>query len=524
MAKDELIDSRVSLTQVRKAVEALHSHELKKKEKYEEGQLLPAKEQNLWLNVTVKAIPSGHKVKPVKIPIVHPLVDPRTSPVCLITKDPQREYKDLLETHNIKFISRVVGIEKLKGKFKPFEARRMLLKENGMFLADDRVIPLLPKLLGAKWFEAKKQPIPVCLTRKDLKGELERAISSTYMNQNKGTCTSIKVGKMSQNASQIVENIKTALPAIANAIKGNWDNIQSLNIKTNSSASLPIWSCTLDDTEGGRWNGPRAASDDEEEGLEVDGEESDVEEAKPKKGPTSKGRKRSSSSDEEEEEEEKPKKKAKTTAISSKPKTPSISKSSKLASAEIDSPTKKRKVTERSLTPLKAPSAIEPSISSGKKAQKGKSTSTATAEVTSSKSGSAPKSSATSDSIEKQKKSSVSSKPAPTTVDAPLKKRKTADPPVPTKKSGPSPSIADTITPSAGKDKAGKEKKKISKIPEAATPPAAPEKGTKQSLTKEELKQKRASGTGEKKKEIISKAKGGRSAKNAVLGKKVSQV
>lgn len=121
-------------------------------------------------------------------------------------KDPQREYKDLLETHGIKFISRVIGIAKLKGKFKPYEARRMLLKDHALFLADDRVVPLLPGLLGSKWFDAKKcalitvitgfptnslhrQPIPVCLTRKDLKGELERAISSTYMHQNQGTCT-----------------------------------------------------------------------------------------------------------------------------------------------------------------------------------------------------------------------------------------------------------------------------------------------------------------------------------------------
>lgn len=34
-----------------------------------------------------------------------------------------------------------------------------------------------------------RQPIPVCLKRKDLKGELERAIHSTYMHQNRGTCT-----------------------------------------------------------------------------------------------------------------------------------------------------------------------------------------------------------------------------------------------------------------------------------------------------------------------------------------------
>lgn len=89
-------------------------------------------------------------------PIKYPLVDPRTSGVCLITKDPQRQYKDLLEQHQIKFISRVIGVEKLKGKFKAFEARRLLLKENTMFLADERVIPLLPRLLGSKWFDAKK--------------------------------------------------------------------------------------------------------------------------------------------------------------------------------------------------------------------------------------------------------------------------------------------------------------------------------------------------------------------------------
>ena len=330
---------------------------------------------------------------------------------------------------------------------------------------------------------------------------------------------------MSQTPSQIVENIKTALPAIANAIKGNWDNIQSLNIKTNSSASLPIWSCTLDGSEGGRWNGLQAEAEEEED-LEVDGEESDADEVKPKKGPTSTGRKRSSSSD---EEEEKPKKKAKTTDISSttKPKILSVPKSSKLASAEVDSPIKKRKVTEQSLTPLKAPSAVEPSTPSSKKAQKAKSASTAATELSSSKSNSAPKSSTTSKSVEKEKKksqsSAVPSKSSAPTIDAPLKKRKTADLP-PSSKPVPSPTVADTITPSAGGDKARKERKKISKLPEAAPPPTAPEKGIKPSLTKGEFKQKRASGTGEKKKEKISKVKGGRSAKNALLGKKVSQV
>ena len=46
-----------------------------------------------------------------------------------------------LKRHGIMFIS------SRRGKFKPFEARRLLLKENALFLADERVVPLHPRLL-----------------------------------------------------------------------------------------------------------------------------------------------------------------------------------------------------------------------------------------------------------------------------------------------------------------------------------------------------------------------------------------
>jgi len=174
--EDILIDSKVSTAQCKLAVDALLKHALAHQDAKEQNELLPDRtEQYVWLVVAVKKMFPERKLKPFKMcvhpsllplngpedlvsdsPLSHPLIDPRTTPICLITKDPQREYKGLLESHDIKFISRVVGVEKLKGKFKPFEARRMLLKENGLFLADDRVIPLLPKLLGKAFFNAKK--------------------------------------------------------------------------------------------------------------------------------------------------------------------------------------------------------------------------------------------------------------------------------------------------------------------------------------------------------------------------------
>jgi len=152
----------------------------------------------------------------------------------------------------------------------------MLLKENGLFLADDRVIPLLPKLLGKIFFEAKKQPLPVNLTKKDLRTELENAINSTYMHQNQGTCTSVKIATINHSPTQVVENLQTALPAIISHIRDGWDNIQSLHIKTNNSTSLPIWTCELGSGPGGRWHGLTAAQAEEWGGVGGSDEEDTV--------------------------------------------------------------------------------------------------------------------------------------------------------------------------------------------------------------------------------------------------------
>ncbi|KAG8813493.1 hypothetical protein FRC17_001550 [Serendipita sp. 399] len=278
------VDDRVSIAQVQKAIKSLLSYSAKKKKETQEaGKTLFADEdENVWLVVTTKTMSPSLSFKPQRIPIAHPIVDPRKDPVCLITKDPQREYKDLLEKHNVKFISRVVGITKLKGKFSPYDARRELAREYGLFLADERVVPLLPNLLGKVFFKKKKQPIPVNLQRANLKAELEAAISSTYLHQNAGTCTSIKIGHTGMDASKIIQNAEKAIPGVVRKLhlvntkrKGKpstnewagssadklseeelkefqetaWENIQSLGIKTHSSVCLPIWSCSLSE----RW-------------------------------------------------------------------------------------------------------------------------------------------------------------------------------------------------------------------------------------------------------------------------------
>lgn len=116
------------------------------------------------------------------------------------------------------------------------------------FLADDNIIPMLPKLLGKKWIEGKKrQPLPVSLKRKDLDAELRRAVSGTSLHLNRGTCLTIRVATHEQHSpKQWVENIVATIPHLAVRLPhGGWDNVQALHLKSSSSLSLPIWSCDL---------------------------------------------------------------------------------------------------------------------------------------------------------------------------------------------------------------------------------------------------------------------------------------
>jgi len=97
---------------------------------------------------------------------------------------------------------------------------------------------------------------------------------------------SVKIGLLSHTPEKIIDNLKSSLPAIVKNIKDGWDNIQSLSIKTNSSVSLPIWTCELGDAKGGRWDGMVKSDDasiagESEEGSDADEANMDSEEQVP---------------------------------------------------------------------------------------------------------------------------------------------------------------------------------------------------------------------------------------------------
>lgn len=163
----------------------------------------------LYLVIALKQMPVAKRSdKPIRLAIPHPLYSSSDQSICLFVKDQQGEghksaKKLLAGLEKNGGVSKVVGVSKLRTKYESHEAKRQLCKSYDLFLADDRIIPSLPKLIGKSFFKKKKQPIPVTLARGSWAAAVSAACRATYMHNQGGTCLSIRVARSSFSPEQV---------------------------------------------------------------------------------------------------------------------------------------------------------------------------------------------------------------------------------------------------------------------------------------------------------------------------------
>ena len=226
---------------VQRAVDALLNHAQRSKKS---GGKVPLLEDADPISVLIgmKTIPATNgRTKPYLITLEHPMMDPEETEVCLIVKDPQREFKDKIEEKGIKSVKKVIGVSKLRAKFKQYEAKRQLCSSFDLFLADDRVLPVLPHLLGKVFFEKKKQPLPVKLTQSNWDSQFKNIFNATPFYLAEGMCSTVKIGHTGMERTQLASNIVSALDKVADVLPKKWQGIQALHIKTHDSIALPIY-------------------------------------------------------------------------------------------------------------------------------------------------------------------------------------------------------------------------------------------------------------------------------------------
>jgi len=144
--------------QVAKAVSALLAYERRKDSDRRGGkEALIDASLPVFVTIGLKTIPKRNIMKPKKISLRHPLYANSENGTCLIVKDSvKKDTKEYLAEHGITGVSKVLSVEKLRKSYKEYEAKRELSSAYDLFLTDNRVITLLPKLLGKKFFAKKK--------------------------------------------------------------------------------------------------------------------------------------------------------------------------------------------------------------------------------------------------------------------------------------------------------------------------------------------------------------------------------
>ncbi|KAJ2744679.1 proteasome-interacting protein cic1 [Coemansia sp. BCRC 34301] len=226
--------------QVVQAADALLKFSEKRRESQAATNLLADDVDTVFLTITVKKMPTGARHKPSRIPLRVPLYN-ESSSVCLITKNKTDAHMETLQKLKIPQIKEIITLLQLKTEYKAYEARRLLLSTHELFLTDDRVVKSLPELLGVKFFKTKKLPAPVNLRAKDLQREVAKALSCTYYRPATGTSSTLKVGTTAMSAAQLADNIEAAMEYVPKCIQKEWENIQSIGIKTGTSVTLPIY-------------------------------------------------------------------------------------------------------------------------------------------------------------------------------------------------------------------------------------------------------------------------------------------
>ncbi|XP_047938770.1 ribosomal L1 domain-containing protein 1-like [Salvia hispanica] len=241
---------RVSQSAIEAAVIALLKYKASQSAN-EKLQLLP-RDDYLYLNLTLKRIPSNPRTNPYKIPLSNPVLEASGSEVCLIVDDrpgtttpPSDQIKKLIKSQDIP-ISKVIKLSKLKANYKPFEARRKLCNSYDVFLVDKRVVHLLPKLIGKELFRKKKLPLGVDMGKKNLKLQVERVLGSALLFIGTGTCSVLKVGKMEMEKDEIVQNVLDAIKGAVERVPKKWDGVRSLHLKFSDSVALPIYQAMPD--------------------------------------------------------------------------------------------------------------------------------------------------------------------------------------------------------------------------------------------------------------------------------------
>ena len=132
------------------------------------------------------------------------------------------------------------GIEELKKFNKQKKVIKKFAKKYDFFLASDSLIKMIPRILGPGLNKAGKFPT-LLLHSDNITQKVDKIKATIKFELKKSLCLGILVGNCDMKPSEIFQNTLTSINFLVSLLKKNWQNVNSLHIKSTMGRPKKIF-------------------------------------------------------------------------------------------------------------------------------------------------------------------------------------------------------------------------------------------------------------------------------------------
>ncbi|KAJ3708922.1 hypothetical protein LUZ61_012627 [Rhynchospora tenuis] len=197
----------------------------------------PPSDNFIYLILSLVSTPHNGRRLSFRLPLPHSLF----SSICIFTNNPK------IQTQSLNPSPTIVSLADLRSLYSLRESLVDLSNSFDLFLADRKIASRLPSLLGDAFYSKKKnkrrskEPVPVNLSSPAWPGKAREILGSTRLEMEGGHCKGVRVGRVTMERKEVVENAAAAIEAAIRCVPKKWHNIRSIHIKSTESIALPIY-------------------------------------------------------------------------------------------------------------------------------------------------------------------------------------------------------------------------------------------------------------------------------------------
>lgn len=197
----------------------------------------------LYLRLRLQYVYVEPKARPLRIVLPYSYHS-RNVEVCLFVTKPQRKWKDAIRRCELRYVQKVIGIDKITKHTSSPKNQSNLCAAYDMFFADSAIVTMMPQLLGQKFREKHKMPVPLKFNEKTLKEDMEEAMRCAFVPIPKSRTMNIRFARTDMPLSEIQANAEAVIAYLSTFLRKPtpWKNhVFTIDVRGGSTPAIPVF-------------------------------------------------------------------------------------------------------------------------------------------------------------------------------------------------------------------------------------------------------------------------------------------